>query len=112
MKTKYLGLLLIGATALATVAFIGGSREPGLVVHEWGTFTSLQGSDGVPLKWNPLESSRLPGFVYDWNRSGFRRTPSGMLTLGLKQALVTLQRMETPVVYFYADQEQTVDLSV
>jgi hypothetical protein len=112
MKTKYLGLLLIGTGALAAVAFVGGTRESGLVVHEWGTFTSLQGSDGVPLKWNPFESSRLPRFVYDWNRSGLRRMPSGLLTLGTKQVVVTLQRMETPVIYFYSDKEQTVDMSV
>src|SRR5258706_8065368 len=34
-----------------------------------------------------------------------------MLVLG-KGAMLTLQRMETPVIYFYADKEQTVDVSV
>src|SRR5215472_2639894 len=112
MKTKYLGSLLLAAVLLATAGFISAEQKHGLVVHEWGTFTSLQGSDGVPLKWNPLESSRLPKFVYNWNQSGLRRVPSGMLGLGRKAALVTFQRMETPVIYFYADSEQTVDLSV
>ena len=112
MKTKYLGPLLLAAVALATAGFIDAQQKHKFVVHEWGTFTSLQGSDGVPMKWNPLESSRLPKFVYNWNQSGLRRTPSGMLGLGIKAALVTYQRLETPVVYFYADKEQTVDLSV
>jgi hypothetical protein len=112
MKKKYLGLLLLGVAALGTAGFIGGSREQRLVVHEWGTFTSLQGSDGVPLRWNPLESSRLPQFVYNWGHSGVGRYPSGLLSFGTKQAIVTLQRMETPVIYFYSDKEQRVDLSV
>lgn len=112
MKTKLIGCLLIGAAAIGTAGMMGRSAQKGLVVHEWGTFTSLQGSDGVPLRWNPLESSHLPGFVYNWTRAGLGRYPTGLLALGLKNALVTLQRMETPVIYFYADQEQTVDLTV
>jgi hypothetical protein len=35
-----------------------------------------------------------------------------MLALGQKGALVTLQRMETPVVYFYTAKETKVDLTV
>ena len=112
MKRKHLAVLIAGLTALAAAGFVTTPRQQDLVVHEWGTFTSLQGSDGIPLKWNPFESSKLPGFVYDWNRPGFERRPTGMLALGLKNALVTLQRMETPVVYFYSPKEMSVDLSV
>src|SRR6478752_336826 len=101
MKTKQAVVLLLSIAALAAAAFMTKKTEPQLVVHEWGTFTSLQGSDGVPLKWNPLESSKLPGFVYNWVNPGLGRRPTGMLALGTKSALVTLQRMETPVVYFY-----------
>src|SRR5881275_912598 len=36
-----------------------------LVVHEWGTFTSIAGKDGVALEWRPLNGSTdLPKFVY------------------------------------------------
>lgn len=112
MKTKHIGSLLFGMVALGTVGFMEWPRDQGLVVHEWGTFTSLQGSDGVPLQWNPLETSQLPKFVYNWQRAGLGRYPTGMLSLGLKNVLVTLQRMETPVIYFYADRDQTVDLTV
>src|SRR6266480_1526936 len=36
-----------------------------LVVHEWGTFTSISGVDGVALEWRPLNGSTdLPGFVH------------------------------------------------
>lgn len=112
MKTKFVGWLLIAAAAIGTAGMMSGSGQKGLVVHEWGTFTSLQGSDGVPLRWNPLESSHLPGFVYNWNNAGLGRYASGPLTRAQKSVLVTLQRMETPVIYFYADQEQTADLTV
>ncbi len=81
---------------------------PGYIAHEWGTFTSIQGSDGVPLAWQAQQVSQLPGFVFDWTRPGLDRR-------GLVQGKVfqvTLQRMETPVIYFYADREQSVDITV
>src|ERR1700730_15338945 len=37
-----------------------------LVVHEWGTFTSIAGKNGAYLEWRPLNgSSDLPSYVYD-----------------------------------------------
>ncbi len=86
----------------------GDSPRPNLVAHEWGTFTSFQGGDGALLSWKPLETSKLPGFVYDWTRPGLGRRRY-MLT---KDGITSLQRMETPVVYFYSDKEQKVDLEV
>jgi hypothetical protein len=42
------------------------SAAPGdYVAHEWGTFTSVQGADGVQTPWNPLITSDLPKFVHD-----------------------------------------------
>ena len=45
-----------------------------MVVHEWGTFTSVQGGDGVQVEWNPLIKTDLPDFVYSAgvNNGGFR----------------------------------------
>ena len=83
----------------------------GLVVHEWGTFTSVQGPDGVLLSWRPLETSRLPEFVYDWSHPGLGRPAVGALVFN-KGSLQTLQRMETPVLYFYTEREQQVEVSV
>ena len=83
-----------------------------LIVHEWGTFTSIAGKDGVAVDWRPLNgSSDLPGFVYDSSglaagtglRSGERC---------IKCNLEALVRMETPVIYFYADRETTVSVRV
>jgi hypothetical protein len=105
-------LLCLGLAAMAA-AVIGAipNQRADLVAHEWGTFTSVQGSDGVLLDWRPLETSRLPGFVYDWKHPGLNRIPTGGQFPG-KAFMVTLQRMETPVIYFYADHPQTVDVSV
>jgi hypothetical protein len=73
--------------------------DDGLVVHEWGTFTSVAAGDGTPAAWNTLGcESELPGFVND---HGFR---------GLKAALSGTVRMETPVIYFYSQRD--VDASV
>lgn len=73
-----------------------------LVVHEWGTFTSFAGSDGVNLEFRPLVDSDLPAFVL---------SPRG-LNQFTKRSLLTRQRMETPVTYFYSDIERDVNVSV
>jgi hypothetical protein len=53
----------------------------------------------------------LPKFVYDQNRPKAGREQR-LHRLFAKDAFVALQRMETPVIYFYADQEMTVDVNV
>jgi hypothetical protein len=99
-------LVLFGTLAL-TAARSRGTYS----AHEWGTFTSVQGTDGVLLDWRPLQSSRLPGFVYNWAQPGLNRRSAAPMAL-TKAAITTLQRMETPVIYFYSDEEQSVDVSV
>src|SRR4051794_10073801 len=46
---------------------------PQLVLHEWGTFTSFSGSDGVPVRFHP-NNSDLPGFVYHHPGDGFSKS--------------------------------------
>jgi len=85
--------------------------DTGFVAHEWGTFTSFQTGDGTLLAWRPLETSQLPKFVYNWQHPGLGRTAMGLLAVG-KGGLTSLQRMETPVIYFYAAGSRNVDVSV
>lgn len=104
--------------AIGTLAAAGAGAvddPPDYAVHEWGTFTSVQGSDGESLRWNPFETADLPGFVFD------RHRPSGGLSqkqaaafqmLDLKSSTAWLQRMETPVIYFHSREELTVDVEV
>ena len=107
-------LCLVGG--LLWTAFQGATSQPsGYAAHEWGTFTSVQGGDGVLLDWRPLQTSVLPKFVYDWSHPGLGRIAGfgqQRQVLVSKTALVTLQRMETPVLYFYSPQARTIDVSV
>lgn len=78
-----------------------------LIVHEWGTFTSISGSDGVRLEFRPLINNDLPEFVVNraW-QAGRVPNPFG------KWDIRSLQRMETPVTYFYTDREREIDVKV
>ncbi len=120
MKLKH--IVSLGAIGLTTSIVLAQSPVHGFVAHEWGTFTSFQGSDGNLLEWRPLETSELPKFVYDWRRPGLGRMSADM-TVRFGKGLVpgSLQRMETPVIYFYPDpgqtyiyanHEETVDVSI
>ncbi len=78
-----------------------------LVVHEWGTFTSYSGSDGVQLEFRTPINDGLPEFVLDRARwSGAAQPQSG------KAAMPALQRMETPVIYFYSGKPRDVSVRV
>ncbi len=97
--------------SLLALAALTRKSHTGYVAHEWGTFTSVQGGDGTLLEWKPVESSRLPEFVYNWYKPGFGRQPAGKLAF-TKAELLTLQRMETPVIYFYVTEPERVDVTV
>ncbi len=110
-------LILAGLISSTLAAFAKAPAKPtkaDYVAHEWGTFTSVQGADGVQLEWNPFVVAELPKFVYD------ARNPVGRpqkLVLPsfhtpFKAGLVARQRMETPVIYFYSKEARTVDVDV
>lgn len=104
--------LLITFTAFqAAAAPQGASGEPApFVVHEWGTFTSVQGRSGKQIWWLPHIKTDLPSFVYSRQaqNGGFR----DVKLLGGKESQTGIVRMETPVIYFYSDTAQTVDVRV
>jgi hypothetical protein len=78
------------------------------VVHEWGTFTSIAGKDGVALEWRPLNGpTDLPKFVHSTQgpNDGLRHGNS-------KVDLTAAVRMETPVIYFYANREMDISTKV
>ena len=110
MKAKLICLVALTASLrLATAS----SSDGEFVAHEWGTFTSVHGADGIQLVWNPLIGTDLPAFVYNRNirQGGFG--PGLRFLDGLtKSAMPTLVRMETPVIYFYSEKERTVDVTV
>jgi hypothetical protein len=104
-------VVVIGATAvgLRLRHSSNGSTSPkDLVVHEWGTFTSIAGKDGVALEWRPLNGATdLPKFVHSTaGRNLGLRHGEG------KDRLPGAVRMETPVIYFYSSREMNVSTKV
>ncbi len=96
---------------LASLAFSSSSNrlippqsptvDPDLVVHEWGTFTSVADRTGQSVVWHPREAVyELPEFVEHFH------------TADLKDSLRGKVRMETPVLYFYSPHETTVSVKV
>ena len=88
-------ILLLPASILA--------QSNNFEVHEWGTFTSIAGKDGQAQTWRPLNgASDLPSFVYKIPKS----------QSNCKICTWAQVRMETPVLYFYADHEVTANVKV
>lgn len=92
---------------LSLVAPSGGSTgtqraapsDPGYVLHEWGTFTALAGSNGIVLEGLSYDDHLLPDFVHQR-----ARLPAGFDGVRCK--------METPVLYFYSEREREVSVRV
>ena len=77
------------------------SGDSSLIVHEWGTFTSIAGVDGAAVEWLPLSpKSDLPTFV------------EHLRNADVKGGLRGTVRMETPVLYSYSPRQTTVSVSV
>lgn len=102
-----MGILMFAPGDHAVYADEAQNVTDRLVVHEWGTFTTFSGSDGVYLEFRPLADpqSDLPDFVFNRASSSQRR----FLT---KSKLRGKVRMETPVTYFYTDQIREVNVRV
>ena len=118
MKTSVRSFLAVGiiTAALAVRFAFAEKKTPGadFVAHEWGTFTSVQGADGVQFDWNPFVAPDLPNFVYDIARPDGAKPGSvrpGHFSFG-KLSMTSRLRMETPVIYFYSEKERTVDVDV
>ncbi len=106
-------LIRLGAVGgLAALTFLGlgwaaavpdSKASKGMIVHEWGTFTSFSGADGVPTHFTP-NNNDLPGFVYH------QEGPPDCKAVYLEtDGLVS---METPVLYFYSDKAVQASVNV
>ncbi len=95
------GLTSVAVGAAVTAASPAGKAAPvnDLVLHEWGTFLSMQGADGVTLDGMYHEEHALPSFVHARSREQLRLP--AILTKG-----------ETPVIYFYTGRRQKVTVEV
>ena len=112
---KRIALLLAGlglsASGISTLS--ADAKAPVYTLHEWGTFTSVFGSDGRMLPGLQREEETLPPFVH--GHAGMGRPAIG-ITMGTKGWLRPLHnvtvKMETPVIYFYSDEEFKVHVDV
>jgi hypothetical protein len=91
--------LLLAAASFAAET-VPGAPAAGMVVHEWGTFTSVAAADGKSIPWTVLaDDGDLPCFVEH----------SQVIFKFQMQARV---RMETPVLYFYTPRAAKVSVGV
>ena len=96
-----LALVMVFGALLPRAFRAQSATDPYLTAHEWGTFTSIAGSDGHAVEWLPLTGSTdLPSFVEHFAGVSF------------KGGLLGTVRMETPVLYFYTNRETTVSVHV
>src|SRR5262245_49090479 len=116
-RTRRLMLTAAALTAGAAATGLAGdgpdcAPADRFVVHEWGTFTSVQGSEGIALEGLTREEEALPRFVYD--RTKIRDCPlraKGWKGLEVPAEHVT-QKMETPVLYFHSAAQRRVRVRV
>jgi hypothetical protein len=115
LKHLVLVALLVAAPILvAAVRTTDDIHTPqGLTVHEWGTFTSVAGIDGMAVDWRPAGGpTDLPCFVAKSDPSDIKVIGSGPANiLGGREGEGKV-RMETPVLYFYSPKETAVNVRV
>src|SRR5438309_10631517 len=70
-----------------------------LTVHEWGTFTTLNGSKGGTLSGMYFEEEQLPSFVYHF--PGFSPDPR-ICTQGYTECKNVTVKMENTLLYLYS----------
>jgi hypothetical protein len=104
LTAAFLAALFLAALFSLTSARLSSARQladSALIVHEWGTFTSIAGADGAAVGWLPISpKSDLPAFVEHLRNSD------------VKGGLRGTVRMETPVIYFYSPRQTTVSVRV
>ena len=82
-------------------------KRHALVAHEWGTYTSVQASDGTVLAGLQHEDEALPEFVHG-------RDVTNPYGKGMERRLAepVTQKLETPVIYFYAAEPKHVRVEI
>ena len=98
------------------LAVSGSASAADLVIHEWGTITTIHESGGAPVSGlNRIDESEvLPDFVHRYEPEATRDNPE--LTVGKRPHIpgrpdVTL-RLETPVIYFHPPPGKSFDAPI
>jgi hypothetical protein len=98
------------------------NTQADLIAHEWGTFTSLMGSNGVRQNGMYHEDELLPDFVHRFGEDFKIELPNSntVASNGCRRKVcddflngqIISQKMETPVLYFYSDKESEVNATM
>ena len=109
--------LVVVASLLLVTSGVAGRQSPPIVVHEWGTFTSVAGEDGAAVEWLPLGGPQdLPCFVYPFENNRdikyFGNQEPPLTYDAARFAMRGTVRMETPVIYFYAPERTSASVRV
>jgi hypothetical protein len=83
-----------------------GTASNETIVHEWGTYTSVQASDGHSLGGVHHEDEALPAWVHRRNLND----PQNYYFEQLPEE--PRQQLETPVLYFYSPTVRDVEVTV
>ncbi len=85
-------LALAGFAAITCAGWCSDTplRDDKFIVHEWGTFLTMSGSDGITLDGMYHEEHALPSFVHARSKDQLRIRSAGI-------------KGETPVIYFYTN---------
>ncbi len=99
MKLRVLTISAIFMVAVVALAAAPSVSRSDMVVHEWGTFLAMNSSEGIALDGMYHEEHALPAFVHARSKDQLR----------LRSVSV---KGETPVIYFYTDKPQQVQVQV
>lgn len=109
-------MFVMTGSSLVTASTDDLHRPDSLTVHEWGTFTTVAGPDGLAVDWLPLAGPNdLPCFVEHFGTNILLKVAPAGGQLTYAQATTRMKakvRMETPVLYFYSPREQSVSVKV
>jgi hypothetical protein len=121
MKATF--LLLVSSPLIALAS-------PVYELHEWGTFTTVAGSDGVLLAGLQREEEELPRFVHShfgfengqptdtekltriMKSHGYPAFPAKSKGLGRRPVSGVTVKMETPVIYFHSPESFRATIKV
>lgn len=99
-----------------TFLLLMAAHASAYTLHEWGTFTTVSGSDGILLDGLEREEAALPLFTYSHAglENGNLPRVNGIISKGLSRRPVAgvKVKMETPVIYFHSDKAFDVNVKV
>ena len=110
MRLRNAGFLLAAASTAAAAIGSAQTSPESVIVHEWGTFTSLQDESGRAIGGINTDDEPVPRFVHRVSGS-LLQSPSEVPLIFFQGAPAchpdVTMRLETPVLYFHLPQGQT-----